>query len=96
MAQIGLFYVRSMDDWIALSPTRWELRRAIAAVNRTLAAMQLDKHPDQTARGRTTAGFDFLGYRFSPGGLRLAPPNRRKIQSTPSPLPVGARTGHKP
>ena len=38
-----------MDDWIALSLAHWELRRAIAAVNRTLAAMQLDKHPDKTA-----------------------------------------------
>ena len=55
-----------MGDWIVLSPTRWKLRRAIAAVNRTLAALQVEPHPDKTFIGRTARGFDLLGYHFQP------------------------------
>lgn len=64
MAKTGLFYNRFMDDWIVLSPTRWKLRRAIAAVNKTLNDLKLDKHPEKTFAGRISAGFDFLGYNF--------------------------------
>ena len=33
MALLGCFYVRGMDDWVILAPTRWQMRRAIKAVN---------------------------------------------------------------
>ena len=62
----GLTYVRFMDDWVTLSPTRWKLRRAVAAVNRILSGLRLAKHPDKTFIGYIARGFDFLGYHFSP------------------------------
>ncbi len=58
---------------VLLAPTRWKLRRAIKRVNQTLNELKLGKHPDKTFIGRIARGFDFLGYHFSPGGLRLAP-----------------------
>lgn len=73
LERLGLFYVRFMDDWIVLAPTRWKLRRAVKAVNCTLDELKLAKHPDKTFIGRIACGFDFLGYHFSPGGLKLAP-----------------------
>lgn len=42
-------------------------------VNRTLAGLKVEKHPDKTFIGRVERGFDFLGYHFSPGGLSIAP-----------------------
>ena len=68
-----MFYVRFMDDWIVLASTRWKLRRAIKIVNQTLNELKLGKHPDKTFISRIERGFDFLGYRFSPRGLSLAP-----------------------
>ncbi len=70
--QTGLFYARFMDDWVILAPTRWKLRRAIRVVCETLAALKLAQHPDKTFIGRTSRGFDFLGYTFSPSGLGVA------------------------
>jgi hypothetical protein len=32
----------------------------------------LEKHPDKTFIGKIEKGFDFLGYHFSPHGLRIA------------------------
>ncbi len=55
-----------------LAPTRWKLRRAIRAVNRVLAFLRLEKHPDKTFIGRIEKGFDFLGYHFSRAGLTVA------------------------
>jgi RNA-directed DNA polymerase len=72
LGRLGLFYVRFMDDWVAMAPTHWKLRRAIKIVNRTLNELKLGKHPDKTFIGRIARGFDFLGYRFSPRGLSLA------------------------
>ncbi len=72
MAETGLFYGRFMDDSVILAPTRWKLRRAIRVVNQTLAALKLAQHPDKTFIGRTSRGFDFLGYTFSPWGLGVA------------------------
>ncbi len=73
LERLGLFYVRFMDDWVAMAPTRWKLRQAIKLVNQTLNELKLSKHPDKTFIGRIECGFDFLGYHFSPGGLSLAP-----------------------
>ena len=52
MAETGLFYARFMDDGVILAPTRWKLRRAIKAVNETLAALKVEQHPDKTFIGR--------------------------------------------
>ncbi|NES69413.1 MAG: hypothetical protein F6K24_31400 [Okeania sp. SIO2D1] len=72
MADLGCFYVRYMDDWVILTPTRWKLRKAIKVVNHVLAGLRVEKHPDKTFIGRITRGFDFLGYWFSPGRVGVA------------------------
>ena len=72
MEETGLFYARFMDDWVVLAPTRWKLRKAIQLVNRILVKLKVEKHPDKTFIGRTERGFDFLGYRFSKDGLKIA------------------------
>jgi RNA-directed DNA polymerase len=71
-AKLRLSYVRFMDDILILAPTRWQLRGAVKAVNQTLGALRLEKHPDKTFIGRIEPGFDFLGYHFSPAGLAVA------------------------
>jgi hypothetical protein len=72
MAALGLFYVRFMDDWIILAPTRWTLRKAIKAMNEVLAGLRVEKHPDQTIIGRIARGFDFLGFWFTSTRVGLA------------------------
>ena len=72
MAALGVVYVRYMDDWVVLASSRWQLRRAIRAVRQEMARLRVVPHPDKTALGRTTKGFDFLGYWVTPGGLRVA------------------------
>ncbi len=72
MERTGLFYVRFMDDFVVLAPTRWKLRRVVKAVNEVLGALRLEKHPDKTFIGRIEKGFDFLGYYFRPDGLTVA------------------------
>ncbi|MCP4408398.1 MAG: reverse transcriptase [Gammaproteobacteria bacterium] len=72
MEQLGLFYVRFMDDILVLAPTRWKLKRAVKVVNQLLHGLKLEKHPEKTFIGRIEKGFDFLGYHFSPLGLSVA------------------------
>jgi retron-type reverse transcriptase len=69
MEASGLFYVRFMDDWVILAPTRWKLRNAVRIVNQTLAELQVEQHPDKTFVGSTNRGFSFLGYEFNADGL---------------------------
>jgi hypothetical protein len=69
MAQAGVCYVRFMDDWVVLAPTRWKLRAAVRCVNQTLAELKMEQHPDKTFVGRISRGFDFLGYRLSAAGV---------------------------
>jgi RNA-directed DNA polymerase len=68
----GLYYVRYMDDVLILAPTRWRLRKAVRVLQQTFAHLKLRTHPDKTSIGRIEKGFDFLGYHFSCGPLRLA------------------------
>jgi RNA-directed DNA polymerase len=72
MERPGLFYVRFMDDILVPAPTRWHLRRAVKAVNQTLAAPSLEKHVDKIFIGKIERGLDFLGYHFGPTGLTVA------------------------
>jgi RNA-directed DNA polymerase len=65
-------YVRYMDDMVLLARTRWQLRRAIAALHEEIAALGLRLHRVKRFIGRTTQGFDFLGYRIR-AGARLRP-----------------------
>ena len=72
MGRMGLFYVRFMDDWVILTPTRWKLRGAVRAVQVLMGELKLVLHPDKTFIGRISRGFDFLGYWFTPEGLGIA------------------------
>ena len=72
LEKLGLFFIRFMDDIVVLSTTRWKLRRAVRTVNRVLASLRLEKHPDKTFIGRIERGFDFLGYHFSHEGMAVA------------------------
>jgi RNA-directed DNA polymerase len=75
METTGLAYVRFMDDWLVLAPTRWKLRQAVRIVNETLAELKVQQHPDKTFIGRTERGFAFLGYQMNAAGLvGVAPP----------------------
>ena len=60
--------VRYMDDIVLLARTRWELRRAIAALHEEVAALGLRLHRVKRLIGRTTQGFDFLGERVAAKG----------------------------
>ena len=61
-----------MDDWLILTNTRWQLRRAIRTVNCVLEQLKLTKHPDKTQMGPCTQGITFLGYRLTSQGFTLA------------------------
>ncbi len=61
-----------MDDILVLAPTRWWLRKAVKVLHRVFATLRLEKQPDKTFIGKIERGFDFLGYHFSPMGLRVA------------------------
>ena len=68
-----IFYIRYMDDILILTKTRWKLRRAMCQLNQGLTRLRLEKSRPKTFIGKAQKGFDFLGYRFEPGGLSLAP-----------------------
>ena len=61
-----------MDDIVLLARTRWQLRRAIAALHEEIAPLGLHLHRVKRFIGRTAQGFDFLGYRIR-AGARLRP-----------------------
>jgi RNA-directed DNA polymerase len=92
----GLFYVRFMDDILILAPTRWKIRKATARVRSALTRLRLDIHPDKTFIGRTSRGFDFLGYHFLDGVLRAADKTVAKMTETAARLYEQKGRGTKP
>jgi RNA-directed DNA polymerase len=72
MEQLGVFYLRYMDDIVVLAPSRWKLRKAARVVNQTLNGLGLEKRSEKTFVGRIERGLDFLGYHLRPEGLRVA------------------------
>ncbi len=105
MEKSGLFFVRFIDDIVALAPSRWKPRRAVKAVKEVLGGLRLEKHPDKTFIGRIERGFDFLGYQFARTGLTVAkdrevrrtcgPASRAGPEGAMQPLPVWAVNGIK-
>jgi hypothetical protein len=68
MAEIpGVRYIRYMDDWVILCPSRWKMRRALKTMHQELNALGLSVHPDKTFIGKVSKGFDFLGVQFDLG-----------------------------
>ena len=86
MARTGLFYIRFMDDFLVLAPTRWKLRRAVAAINEVRGSLRLEKHPGKTFIGRIEKEFDFLAYHFSRDGIMVAKATMEKFVARASRL----------
>jgi hypothetical protein len=61
-----------LNTIVLLARTRWQLRRAIAALHEEIAALGLRLHRVKRFIGRTIQGFNFLGYRIR-AGVRLRP-----------------------
>ena len=72
MRKTGIYYVRYMDDFLILAPSRRVFRRAIKCVHQVLRDLQLRLHTKKRFIGRVCRGFDFLGYTVTPG-RRLRP-----------------------
>lgn len=69
-----LFYQRYMDDFVILTRTRWQLRRAVAHLSGYFSATGFERHPDKTFTGSLTKGFDWLGLWFdATGATRISP-----------------------
>ncbi|WP_243750194.1 reverse transcriptase/maturase family protein [Providencia rettgeri] len=60
-AQKRVHYVRYMDDFVLLTQTRGQLRKAIRQLNQWFAAFGFRQHPDKTFIGRVAKGFDWMG-----------------------------------
>ncbi len=69
---LGLFYIRFMDDILVLAPTRWHCAARSRWSIGCSGAPDLEKHPDKAFIGRVERGFDVLSYRFTRAGLRAA------------------------
>ncbi|PIP01447.1 MAG: hypothetical protein COW18_02500 [Zetaproteobacteria bacterium CG12_big_fil_rev_8_21_14_0_65_54_13] len=63
----GIYYERFIDDFVIFAPIRHKLRAVLRGMYRVLDALKLTLHPDKRYIGRTSGGFDFLGYRLHPG-----------------------------
>jgi hypothetical protein len=72
LARHPVFYARFMDDIVILAPSRWKLRRAVAAMNERLTALGLSQHPGKTFIGRIERGFEFLGLHLGPEGVEVS------------------------
>ena len=68
----GVYSLRYMDDILILTRTRWQLRRAVATLRQMLGELDLELHREKRFIGRTSTGFDFLGYQFQ-SSRRLRP-----------------------
>lgn len=77
----GVQYIRYMDDWIILCPSRWKMRRAVKLMHQTLSKLGQHVHPDKTFIGKSSKGFDFLGVQFSPVEIpRCSEKTKQRLQ----------------
>jgi hypothetical protein len=56
----GVFYIRYMDDWVILTNTRKQYRKAIKKMHKVLEQLKLKLSPHKTKMGRLSS-FHFLG-----------------------------------
>ncbi|WP_231571942.1 reverse transcriptase domain-containing protein [Vibrio jasicida] len=67
-------YVRYMDDFVILTKTRWQLRKAVATLNQFFNQFGFVQHPDKTFIGKIDKGFDWMGVWFNKqGAITIAP-----------------------
>lgn len=78
-----IFYRRYMDDIVILAKSRHIMRRAIRSVYIALEPLGLRLHDNQKRYiGRTSEGFDFLGYRLHPDRrLRPSSESMRRLKA---------------
>ena len=69
-----LYYARYMDDFIILTATKWQLKRAVAALNHLFNFFGFKQHPDKTFIGHITKGFDWMGFWFTEQGCTQVAP----------------------
>ncbi|SUC32114.1 Retron-type reverse transcriptase [Providencia rettgeri] len=68
-AQKRVHYVRYMDDFVLLTQTRGQLRKAIRQLNQWFAAYGFTQHPDKTVIGRVAKGVDWMGAWLTDHGI---------------------------
>jgi GTP1/Obg family GTP-binding protein len=64
-----------------LTKTSSELRKLVKLTYKIMKDLKLTLNPDKTFIGRIRKGFDFLGYRFTRNGLRLACSTIQRFQA---------------
>ncbi|WP_436883523.1 reverse transcriptase domain-containing protein [Enterobacter asburiae] len=67
-------YVRYMDDFLILAPTRWSLRRAVRDLKHFMENYGFTLHPDKTQLRKTERGFDWMGLWFKKHGMHSIAP----------------------
>lgn len=80
MQELPVFYCRYMDDWVIITDSRWQLRKAIRKMHEVLSELNFSLHPDKTSIGRVEKGFDFLGCRLGLGKLRPASSATQRVR----------------
>lgn len=45
-----------MDDFVILTYSRWQLRKQVKQLNKYLASLGFEKHPDKTFIGKVSRG----------------------------------------
>ncbi|WP_029484889.1 reverse transcriptase domain-containing protein [Deinococcus marmoris] len=73
LAHAGLQVIRYADDFVVLAPSPEEAGRAATLAGTTLGHLGLRLNPTKTRIVSCTEGFDFLGFRFQAGDVRVAP-----------------------
>ena len=76
---LGLPYLRYVDDFAVFAQDKVELREVMAAMKRRLAADRLRLHPKKTRTYRCADGSSFVGYRVFPDRVRLPRENLRRL-----------------
>jgi len=90
--------VRYADDFLVCCKSKKQLNSAYARAHQTLAALDLDLHPDKTKPRDATNGVDFVGFTVGQGFTRVRRANlakfKQRIQEsldTHNPKPVPDR-----
>ena len=75
----SVFYLHYVDDIVILAKTRWKFKEAIKLMHKTLDSLQISVHTQEKRFvGKTSKGFDFLGYYFKTG--RKVKPSKKSME----------------
>lgn len=73
LAQGGAFVVRYADDVVALVSDPVAAAHLVERAHQALHELKLDLNDSKTKVGPVEGSFDFLGFTFTPGSVRIAP-----------------------